>query len=85
MIYSNVGHRKCFYIASNDDGALDYVMAIGDSIRLLAMTSPGLLPDDAELVVSRMPQLEGLWIVELKGFYKKGLGRLLNIQVRKAS
>lgn len=49
------------------------------------MTSPRLLPDDLELVVSRMPQLEGLWIVELKVFCKEGLGGLLHIQVRKAS
>lgn len=61
---------------------LDRVMAAGDSIRLLAMTS-WEIRDFVECVASQMPKLEGIWIMEPDDFYDGWLGEPADIQERK--
>ncbi|KAI1780255.1 hypothetical protein F4818DRAFT_435463 [Hypoxylon cercidicola] len=63
---------------------LDHVMAAGDSIRLLAMNSD-LFRNNVEYLASRMPNLEGIWVMEPYFFYAIRLGNASSIQAQKNS
>ncbi|KAI1762773.1 hypothetical protein GGR53DRAFT_532211 [Hypoxylon sp. FL1150] len=72
----------------NAVAALDHVIAAGDSIQLLALYS-ALQCDIIMFVASRLPKLEGIWVIEPiergVGFYYQRLGGFASIQSQKAS